>query len=163
MRDLVDATDAGIGEVIDLAAGAFGQHVNGGARMRFEQAHRHPSAFAIVAGLVMAPTFAFVTLSVIGHELGVSAVASAIDPLIETVTAPRIVDLALVLAPIVALVLAALPLLDARFESGDDGRLLAVRVRALPANLAMVGVALLLGAALAAHVVSESVLHATSG
>lgn len=161
LRDLVEVTDAGIGEVIDLAAGALGQHVNGGSHMRFEPAHRHPSAFAIVAGLAMAPTLAFVTLSLIGHELGVSAVASVVDPMIATVTAPRIVDLALVVAPLVGLVLAALPLLDARLERGDGGRLLAVRVRALPANLAMAGVAVLLGAALVAHIAAESVVRAT--
>lgn len=161
LRDLVDDTDAGLGEVIDLAAGALRQHVNGGAHMRFEPAHRHPSAFAIVAAVVMSPTFAFVTLSLIGHELGVSAVASAVDPMIATVTASRVIDLALVVAPLVGLVLAALPLLDARLEHGEGGRLLAVRVRALPANLAAVGVALLLGAALVAHVVAESVVRAT--
>lgn len=157
LRDLVDDTDAGMREAIDLATGALGQHLNGGARMRFEPAHRHPSVFAIVAGLVMAPTFALVILSLIGHELGVSAVASVVDPLIVTLTAARVVDLALVVAPLVGLVLAALPLLDARLEHGDGGRLIAVRVRALPANLAVAGMALLLGAALAAHVVAESV------
>jgi len=160
LRDLVEDGDAGIAEFVDLAAGAFGQHVIGGAPMRFESAHRHPSAFAIAASLVMAPTFAFVTLSLIGHELGISAVASAVDPVITSITRARIVDVALLAAPILAVVLAALPLLDARFEPGDDGRLLAVRVRALPANLVAVGVALLLGAALVAHAVAESVLHA---
>lgn len=161
LRDLLADTDAGIGEALDLAAGAFNQHLSGGAHMRVETAHRHPSAFAIVASLIMAPTFAFVTLSLLGHELGVSAVASAVDPVIATVTAARIVDLALVVAPLIALVLAALPLLDARLEYGMGGRLLAIRLRALPGNLAVMGVALTLGAALVAHVVAESVLRAS--
>jgi hypothetical protein len=107
----------------------------------------------------MAPTLALVTLSLIGHELGVSAVASAIDPLIVAVTGPRIIDLGLVLAPLAAFALAALPLLDARVEHGDDGRVVALRVRALPANLVVVAVAVLLGVALVAHVVAESVLR----
>ena len=161
LLDVVEEADAGLGEVIDLAAGALGQHVNGGESMHFEPAQRHPSAFALVAGLVMAPTLAFVTLSLIGHELGVAAVASVVDPLIVTVTAARFVDLALVVAPLVGLVLAALPLLDARPEHGDGGSLIAVRVRAVPANLAVVGVALLLGAALVAHAIAESAVHAT--
>jgi len=160
LQDLIVDADAGFGEVIDLAAGAIHQHVIGGAPMRFEPAHRHPSAFAAVALAITAPTFAFVTLSVIGHELGVSAVAAVVDPVIEAVTAPRVVDLALVLAPLAAFALAVLPLLDARLEQGDDGRMLAVRVRALPINLAVGALAVLLGAALVAHIVAESVLHA---
>jgi hypothetical protein len=160
LQALIDDSDAGIGDVLDVAVGAVHEHAIGGAPMRFEPAHRHPSAFAIVALAIVAPTFAFVTLSIIGHELGVSAVASVVDPVIETVTAPRIVDLMLVLAPLAAFGLAALPLFDARLERGDEGRMLAVRVRALPVNLAVVALAVLLGAALVAHTVAESVLHA---
>jgi hypothetical protein len=156
---LLDDTNAGIGAVGDLAAGAFKEHVTGGAPVRFEPAHRHPSAFAIAAMLVMAPTLALVVLSLIGHELGVSAVASAIDPLIVALTAPRIIDLGLVLAPLAAFALAALPLLDARLEHGENGPLLALRIRALPANLIVVGVAVLLGVALVGHIVTESVLQ----
>jgi hypothetical protein len=159
LLSLLDDSRAGIGAVGDLAAGALKQHMKGGAPVRFEPAHRHPSAFAVAAILVMAPTLALVTLSLIGHELGVSAVASAIDPLIVAVTAPRIIDLGLVLAPLAAFALAALPLLDARVEHGDDGRVVALRVRALPANLVVVAVAVLLGVALVWHVVAESVFR----
>jgi len=149
LLDLVDDTDAGIGVVGDLAIAAFRQHMNGGAPVRFEPAYRHPSAFAVAATVVMAPTLALVTLSLIGHELGVSAVASAVDPVIVAVTAPRIIDLALVL-----------PLLDARLEHGEDGPMVALRVRALPVNLVVVAVAVLLGLALVGHIVTESVLEA---
>jgi hypothetical protein len=157
LLDLVDETDAGIGTVGDLAAGALRQHVMGGAPVRFGPAYRHPSGFAAAALVVIAPTTALVVASIIGHELGVSAVASAVDPLIVAVTAPRIIDLGLVLAPLAALALAALPLLDARVEQGADGPLLALRVRALPLNLATVGVALLVGLALVGHMVTEAV------
>lgn len=160
LRGLINDTDAGIGDVLDVVAGAVHEHAIGDATMRFEPAHRHPSAFAVAAIAILAPTFAFVTLSIIGHELGVSGVASVVDPVIETVTAPRIVDLALVFAPLAAFGLALLPLLDARVERGDEGRMLAVRVRALPINLAVVTMAMLLGAALVAHIIAESVLHA---
>jgi hypothetical protein len=160
MRDLVDDTDAGIGDVVNLAAGAARQHAIGGAPMRYEPAHRHPSAFAIGALAVLAPTLAFVTLSLIGHELGVTPVASAVDPLIETVTAPPILDLALVLGPLVAAALAALPVVDLRSERGAEGRMLAMRLRVLPMNLAVVALAVLVGGALVAHMIAESALHA---
>ena len=128
--------------------------------MRFEPAHRHPSAFAIVAFAIMAPTLAFVTLSLIGHELGVAAVANVVDPLLVAITRPRVVDVALVVAPAAAAVLALLPLLDVRLERGDEGQLVALRVRALPINLAVGAVAVLLGAVLVLHIVAEAVLEA---
>ena len=158
VRALIDDADAGIGDVADLAAGAARQHIIGGAPMRFEPARRHPFAFALAAFVLMAPTLIFATLSLLGHELGLTAVAAAIDPIIVSVTASRAVDLALVGAPLMGLALAVLPLLDLRVESGDEGRTLTLRVRALSANLIVAAVALLLGALLIGHFVAESVL-----
>ena len=156
VRDLIDDADAGIGDVADLAAGAARQHIIGGAPMRFEPARRHPLAFAVAAFAVMAPTLILVTLSLLGHELGLTAVAEAVDPIIVTVTTPRLVDLALVSAPLIGLALAALPLLDLRVESADEGPTLTLRVRALTANLIVAATALLLGAILVGHLVVES-------
>ncbi len=158
VRDLIDEADAGLGDVADLAAGAARQHINGGAPMRFEPARRHPLAFAVAAFLVMAPTLVLLALSVIGHELGFAAVASVVDPIIASVTAPRVVDLALVGAPVVALALAVLPLLDLRLESGDEGPTVTLRLRALTANVVVAGLSLLAGAILIGHIVAESVL-----
>jgi len=160
LRDLVEDADVDMGGAVDLVAAAARQHISGGTKMRFEPAHRHPSAFALVALAIMAPTLAFVTLSIIGHELGVSAVAKVVDPLLVAITRPRVVDVGLVAAPAVAAVLALLPLLDVRLERGDGGQLVALRVRALPLNLAVGAVALLLGAILVLHIVAEAVLHA---
>jgi hypothetical protein len=158
VRDLIDDADAGIGDVLDLAASAARQHITGGAPMRFEPARRHPFAFAMAAFVIMAPTLVFVTLSLIGHELGFTAVASAVDPIIVRVTTPRIVDLALVGAPPVALALAVLPLLDLRVESDPEGPTLTLRIRALTANVIVAAISLLLGALLVGHIVAESVL-----
>ena len=158
IRDLIDDADAGIGDVADLAAGAARQHITGGAPMRFEPARRHPFAFAVAAFLVMAPTCVILSLSLIGHELGFTAVAAAIDPVIVSVTAWRVVDLFLVSAPLVALALAMLPLLDLRVESGDEGPTLTLRMRALTANVVVAALSLLSGAILVGHIVTESVL-----
>lgn len=159
VQDLVEATDASLGDAVDLARGALREHLNGGPQMRFELARRHPGAFAAAAAIVMAPTVAIVALSIIGHELGVSAVASAVDPIVVAVTAPRIIDLALVVAPLIALLLAALPLLDLRLEREDGAPALAIRVRAIPANVVVSVIALLAGVALVGHIVTESVLE----
>ncbi len=158
VRDLIEDADAGIGDVVDLAAGAARQHIIGGAPMRFEPARRHPLAFAIAAFVIMAPTLTLLTLSLTGHELGFTAVASVVDPIIVRVTKPRVVDLALVGAPLIALALAVLPLLDLRVEANDEGPTLTLRVRALTANVIVATMALLVGALLVGHIVAESVL-----
>lgn len=115
--------------------------------MRFEPAHRHPLAFAVLALVVMAPTLAVVALSAVGLDA------------MTWITGPRIVDLGLVLAPLAAFVIAGLPLLDLRLERGGDGTMLALRVRALPANLIVGMVAIALAALLVGHIVTESVLQ----
>ena len=159
LRALLEDTDPGVADAVDVAAGAMREHATGGTPVRFGPAHRHPQGFATAAMAILAPTLALVTLSVIGHELGVSSVAAAVDPVIRTVTAPAIVDVALVLAPLAALALAALPLFAVRFGAGDGGRSLTLQIQALPLNLAVAGLAVLLGAALAAHMLVEAGLH----
>jgi hypothetical protein len=64
-----------------------------------------------------------------------------------------------VAAPAIAFMVAVLPLLDVRIERDEPGPALAVRVRALPANLVVAALALLAAAALVAHIVVESVLR----
>ena len=61
-------------------------------------------------------------------------------------------------APLIALALAVLPLLDLRVESNDEGPTLALRVRALTANIIVATIALLAGALLIGHIVAESVM-----
>lgn len=162
LHDLVDDGDAGIRDAVDVAAGAASQHLREGATMRFEPAVRHPHAFALLAALVIAPTAAVVVVSLIGHELGVTAVATLTDPLVAALdSAPRVVDLGLVLAPLLAFGLAALPLFDARVERGNGGDrpALAVRIHAVGLNLVICAVAAIIGAALVGHILVESVLQ----
>jgi hypothetical protein len=160
LRGLIDEMDPDANDAVDLAASAVREHLAGGTTMRFEPAYRHPFAFAATALVLMGPTLLFVLLSIVGHELGFSAVAAVVDPVLVAITRPRAVDLALVIAPAIALLLAVLPLLDLGLERDDRTPTVAIRVRALPSNLAVAGIAALLGAALVAHIVAESVLHA---
>ena len=156
---LIDITDAGIGDAADLARSMVRERMNGGAQMRFEPAYRHPGAFAAVAILLLAPTLAVVTLSLIGHELGFTAVADAVDPWIARIDTVGPLDLALVAAPLVAFLLAVAPLLDLRFERDAGGAAIAVRVRAISTNLVVACLALLVGGVLVGHIVTESVLR----
>ena len=159
MAGLIDDSDSSLADAADLARSALHAHATGGAPMRFEPAHRHPGPFALVAALLLLPTFLVVAVSYLGHELGFSAVADAVDPWIAQLDDVRILDLFLVAAPAIALIVAVLPLLDLRIERDEPGPALALRVRAIPANLAVGAVALLVGAALVAHIVVESVLR----
>jgi hypothetical protein len=157
--DLIRSSDSSVRDAADLARSALDQHISGGAPMRFEPARRHPGAFAAAGGLLLGPTLVVVALSLLGHELGFRAVASVTDPFVAWIDTVRPLDLALVLAPLVAFLIAVLPLLDLRVEHDEGSPALAVRVRALPANLVVAGLALLVGAALVGHIVTESVLH----
>ena len=159
MAGLIDDSDSSLADAADVARSALRAHATGGAPMRFEPAYRHPGRWALLAGLLLLPTFAVVALSYIGHELGFRAVAGAVDPWIAQLDTVRILDLFLVAAPAIAFVIALLPLLELRIERDEPGAALAVRVRALPANLVVGLVALLVGAALVAHIVVESVLR----
>jgi hypothetical protein len=157
--ELIEDSDSSIGDAVDLAADAARQHVLGGTPMRLDSAHRHPGAFALVAALLLLPTLAVVALSLVGHELGVVAVARAVDPVIVALSSVRVIDLGLVVAPLVAFVVAVLPLLDLRLERAQAASVLALRVRAVPVNVVVAALALLVGAALVGHIVTESVLE----
>ena len=159
MAGLIDDSDSSLADAADLARSAIHAHATGGAPMRFEPAYRHPGPFAAVAALLLLPTFAVVGLSLIGHELGVTAVANAVDPWIARLDDARALDLFLVLAPAIAFLLAHVPLLDLRIERGEPGPTLAVRVRAVPANLVIGAVSIFTAAALVGHIVTESVLR----
>jgi hypothetical protein len=157
---LMEESETSLADAVDVARAAMREHINGGSVMQFELAHRHPGRFAAAALLLVAPTLTVVGVSLLGHELGLSAVAVAFDPIVSWIDTVRPLDLALVAAPLVAFLLAMLPLIDLRIETDDGGSSLALRVRAVSANLAVAGVALLVGAALVAHIVAETVLEA---
>ena len=156
---LIDQSDGSLADAIDIARAAVGQQINGGSVMQFGPARRHPVRFAAAALLVVAPTLGVVALSLLGHELGMSAVAVAFDPIVSWIDTVRPLDLALVAAPLVSFLLAVLPLIDVRIESDERGSALALRVHAVTANLVVAATALLVVALLVGHIVAESVLR----
>ena len=159
VHDLIEESDSTLADAADLARSAVREHAAGGEPMRIAPAYRHPVSFAVAAAAILAPTLAIVGLSVIGHELGVTAVGTVVDGWLRWVDRFRALDLALVVAPLVAFVLAVLPLLDLRVERMDGAPAVAVRLRALTANLLIGALALLVGAVLVWHILVESVLR----
>lgn len=123
-------------------------------------AHRHPTGFALGALALMLPTVAFVALSLLGHELGLTGIAERVDPVISAVTAARVVDLALVMAPAVSLLLAVAPLVELGLGGAPGQRVATVGLQLRAGNLAVAALALTVGALLVAHMLTEAVLHA---
>lgn len=159
LAELIDGMDAGLGDAADIGRSAIQERLNGGVVMRFEPAHRHPGSFAVAGLVLMLPTLALATSSIIGYELGVSAVAQAIDPVITSITSVRAIDLGLVVAPLVGFALAMLPAMYLRLDSDPSGRAFSLRIHAMSANLVVGALALLLGLVLIAHIVTESVVR----
>lgn len=154
-RDLVDLALVGIGlRVSSLRPG------DGGFSMIIGPAHRHPTGFALGALALMLPTVAFVALSLLGHELGLAGIAERVDPVISAVTAPPVVDLALVMAPAVSLLLAVAPLVELGLGGAPGQRVATVGLQLRAGNLAVAALAVTVGALLVAHMLAEAVLHA---
>jgi hypothetical protein len=173
MRDLLDDLPARPDAAFDLIRGAFRAHLralyrparllspDGGPPVTTQSLQRHPTALAILALVVVAPTLALVGVSFLAYEMDVPGLAARVEPLIVALTAPRIVDLWLLGAPFLAFLLAVVPLFGvsvARVE-GELRLTLAFRPRVL--NLVIAVLAVAVGAFLIGHIVSEFLLEAT--
>ncbi len=167
LGDMLQSLPMTASVVFDVVRSAGREHgreirarLNKEGPMRLEPATRHPTASAILAVLLMAPTAALVAASIIGHELGVASVARAVDPVIEAVTAVGVVDLFLVAAPLLSLVAAVAPLLEVGIVRSSGGTLATFAVRLRWLNVAIALAALLLGVLLLGHHMTESLLEA---
>lgn len=153
-------------DLLDLALVGIGLRVSslrtsdGGFSMIIGPAHRHPTAFAVGAMALMLPTVAFVALSLLGHELGLTGIAERVDPVISFVTAPRFVDLALVMAPAISLLLAVAPLLELGLRGAPGQRVVTVGLQLRGGNLVVAALAVTVGALLVGHMLAEMVVQA---
>jgi len=173
MSDLLDELPARPGAAFDLIGGAVRAHLralsrpvrlqaspDGGPAMTMQPLQRHPTALAILALVLVAPTMAFVGVSFLAYEMNVPGLAARVEPLILALTGPRIVDLWLLGAPFLAFLVAVVPLFGvnvARVE-GELRLTLAFRPRALNLVIALLAVAV--GGLLIGHIVSEFLLEA---
>lgn len=160
LMDLVEESDGSVRDAADIARAAVREHMNGGHVMGPQAARRHEGAFAAVAAAVLLPTFVLVALSLLGHELGLTGVAAAVDPVLAWVNGVPVVDLFLVAAPAAAFLLAVLPIVDLRIERADSESAVAIRVRMARGNVVVAAVAALVAATLAWHALIEAVMPA---
>lgn len=166
MADLLDATGIGPSIALDVIRAGLRERgriiraaVVGGDSMTFRPAWRHPVGWGLAAAALLVPTGAFVVFSVLTYQLGLTGMRTVMEPVNDWLAAWRPADLAIVVAPAVALVVAVAPLI--RLELGrHDGQLegaIAFRLRAL--NLVVATASLALGGMLVWHIVVESVLQ----
>ena len=117
---------------------------------------RHPTATALVAALIAAPTAIFVTVSFLAYQLELPGMQAWLQPFMDGLQqVPRIVDLLLVGAPFLAFLIAALPLIGLRLERIDGELRVTLGLRARTLNVIVLGVCLVVGGFLVNYFLAE--------
>ncbi|HEX6139344.1 MAG TPA: hypothetical protein VF013_02625 [Candidatus Limnocylindria bacterium] len=166
LAQLLAATGLSPATAWDVARGALRErgravrrHLQGEGTMVLGPAWRHPTAWALAALVVLAPTMGVVFVSIVAYQLGATALQPPMDAMLGVVDRWRVLDLALVAAPALALLAAAAPLLRVELRDRDGTRELALGVRLRALNLLIAVLALGVGVLLAGHILVESVLQ----
>jgi len=174
LADLLDELPDDRGANLDLLRGALTLHVRalidrlaprlvsaGGPPMPTHPLQRHPTATALVAALLMAPTAIFVAVSFLAYQLELPGWAAAVKPFMDGLgQAPRIVDLLLLAAPFLAFVIAALPLVGLRLERIDGELRITLALRARTLNVIVLALCVVVGGFLASHLLVEFLFEA---
>jgi len=169
LSDLLEELPSTPATTVDLLRGAATLHMRafvdriaprlapaGGPPMPTHPLQRHPTASALVAVLITAPTAIFVALSFLAYQLELPGMQAWLQPFMDGLAqAPRIVDLFLLTAPFVAFLLAALPLIGLRLERIDGELRVTLALRARTLNLIVLAVCVVVGGFLASHLLAE--------
>jgi hypothetical protein len=172
LSDLLDEMPSMPATTLDLLRGAATLHMRalldrlaprmlpaGGAPMPTHSFQRHPTAWALVAALVAAPTAIFVTVSILAYQVEVPGMQTWLQPFMDGLAqAPRIVDLPLVGAPFLAFLIAGLPLMGLRLERGSGELRLTLALRARTLNLVVLALCVVLASVLINYLLVESMV-----
>ena len=172
LTDLLDELPATSATALDLLRGAVTLHFRaladrlaprlvsaGGPPMRTHPLQRHPTATALVAALIAAPTAIFVTVSILAYQLELPGMQAWLQPFMDGLAqAPRIVDLLLVGAPFLAFLVAALPLVGLRVERVDGELRATLALRARRLNLLVLAACVLVAGVLVNYLLVESLV-----
>jgi hypothetical protein len=115
-------------------------------------AQRHPSLIALLAAVVLAPTAAFVTGSLLTYNLSLAGLRGIMDIAGTWLDGTTSLSLLLILAAPASAVIASVPMLSIHRVDGSSWRL-AVQLRW--ANLVVAGAAMLVGAVLLWYAAGE--------
>lgn len=145
-RVAADLARAGTAERMRAARAAL----SGGTSMIFGPAWRHPTAWAVAAFVVLLPTLTIIVLAAL--QTNVPSVNSLLN-------SQRYLDLALVVAPGVAALLAGVPLIRLGINHVDGGSEASLSVRLRAANVTVFVLGLGVACLLVGHILFESVMQ----
>ena len=117
----------------------------------------HARTFAALAILVALPTTLVLALSGLAYNLNMSGVVPAIDAIQRQIGGSRVVYLGLMAAPVLAFVIAVLPVLRFSVHREDGELMISFAIRGRGLTLVAVVLSLLLIAFFAGHNASELV------
>jgi hypothetical protein len=169
LTDLLEEMPATPAATADLLRGAVTLHLRafvdriaprlvaaGGPSMPTHPLQRHPTASALIAVLITAPTLIFVAVSFLAYQLELPGMQAWLQPFMDGLArAPRIVDLFLLGAPFLAFLVAALPLVGLRLERMDGELRITLALRAHALNLVVLAICVVVGGFLASHLLVE--------
>jgi hypothetical protein len=169
LADLLEELPATPATTADLLRGAMTLHIRavvdrlaprqvtaGGPPMPTHPLQRHPTATALIAALLAAPTVIFVALSLLAYQFDLPGMQTWLQPFMDGLArAPRFVDLFLLGAPFLAFLIAALPLVGLRLERVDGELRITLALQARTLNLIVLAVCVLVGGLLASHILVE--------
>ena len=171
--DLLDELPTDRSMVLDLVRGAFAERARaiwrpipltpipaGGPPMLKHPLQRHPTSLALLALLLVAPTFLFVLVSLLAYQIAVPGLAASVEPGLEAFTASRWVDPFLLGAPFLAFLVAVVPVVGIGLGRADGALHLTISLRARALNVAVLSLCVLVGGLLVAYLVSEFLFEA---
>lgn len=174
LSDLLEEMPASPATTVDVLRGAITLHMRplldrvaprlvaaGGSPMPSHAFQRHPTAAALVAAMIAAPTAIFVTLSFLAYQIELPGMQAWLQPFMDGLArAPRIVDLFLLGAPFLAFLLAALPLIGLRLERTNGELRVTLALRARMLNLLVLAACVVVGGFLVSHLLVEFLFEA---
>jgi len=166
--ELLDELPTERSMVLDLVRGAFVERARavwrlisvtpipaGGPPMLTHPLQRHPTSLALLALLLVAPTFLFVLVSLLAYQIAVPGLAAAVEPGLGAFTASRWAGPFLLGAPFLAILLAVVPLVGIGLGRADGALQVTISLRARALNVAVLILCVLVGGVLVGYLVTE--------
>jgi hypothetical protein len=128
---------------------------SGGPAVTIDFGGWHARTFALLAIIVALPTTILLALSALAYNIGVPGMAAAIEPIQQQLTQSKIIGLGLMAAPLVAFVIAVIPVLRFSIHREADDLMISFAIRGRTLTLVAVVLSLLLIAFFGMHSAAE--------
>lgn len=128
---------------------------SGGPAVTIDFGGWHSRTFAVLAILVALPTTIVLALSGLAYNLNMTGVANAIDPFVRSLSTSKLIGLGLMAAPVLAFVIAVLPVLRFSIHRENGELMISFAIRGRMLTLVAVVLSLLLIAFFAEHSAAE--------